>query len=46
MVSHEGVLTTPTGDTIVRPNDRVIMLAFSEHVHEVEQMFRASKDFI
>ena len=46
MVSHEGVLTTPTGDTIVRPNDRVIMLAFSEHIHEVEQMFRASKDFI
>ena len=45
MVSHEGKLSRPTGDTVIRPNDRVIILALSEHVREVEQMFRASADY-
>ncbi len=45
MVSHEGVLQRPTGDLVIRPNDRVIMLATSDHIQEVEQMFRASQDF-
>ena len=45
MIAHEGTLIKPTGDMIIRPNDRVVMIALSEHVHEVEQMFRTSKDF-
>ena len=45
MVSHEGQLETPTGETIIRPNDRVIILALNERVHEVEQMFRVSLEF-
>lgn len=46
MIAHNGQLYRPTGDTIIRANDRVIILALSEHVHQVEQMFRASEDFI
>ncbi|MEM9332294.1 MAG: Trk system potassium transporter TrkA [Pseudomonadota bacterium] len=45
MVAHEGTVSRPTGDTIIRPNDRIVMLALSEHVREVEQMFRASADY-
>jgi len=44
-VSHEGKLDRPTGDTIIRPNDRVVILAVSEKVNEVEQMFRVSRDY-
>ncbi len=46
MVSHEGKLSRPTGDTVIRPNDRVIILALNDKVQEVEQMFRASADYI
>lgn len=46
MISHEGKLTRPTGDSIIRPNDRVIILALNDKVQEVEQMFRASADYI
>lgn len=45
MVCHEGVNYRPTGDLIIRPNDRVIMIALADHILEVEQMFRTSKDF-
>ncbi len=45
MVAHEGQLQKPTGDLVIKPNDRVVMIAQSDHVHDVEQMFRTSKDF-
>ncbi|MEM7290401.1 MAG: Trk system potassium transporter TrkA [Pseudomonadota bacterium] len=45
MVTHEGVLQRPTGDLVIKPNDRVVMIALSDHILEVEQMFRTSKDF-
>ena len=45
MISHNGVLEKPTGDSIIRPNDRVVILALSESVNEVEQMFRVSPEF-
>ncbi|KAG1700579.1 Trk system potassium uptake protein TrkA [Nymphon striatum] len=38
MIFHDGKLVRPTGDSIIRPNDRVVILALSEHVHDVEQM--------
>jgi trk system potassium uptake protein TrkA len=46
MIFHDGKLVRPTGDSIIRPNDRVVILALSEHVHDVEQMFRVSADFL
>ena len=46
MIYHNGKLERPTGDSIIRPNDRVVILALSEHVHDVEQMFRVSADFL
>jgi len=46
MIYHEGKLSRPTGDTIIKPNDRIIILALSEQVGEVEQMFRASQDYL
>ena len=45
MIHHDGALYRPTGDSIIRPNDRVVILALSKHVHEVEQMFRVSLEF-
>ncbi len=45
MIHHDGNLYRPTGDSIIRPNDRVVILALSKHVHEVEQMFRVSLEF-
>ena len=45
MIHHDGELYRPTGDSIIRPNDRVVILATSEHVHDVEQMFRVSIEY-
>ncbi|MFK7902629.1 MAG: Trk system potassium transporter TrkA [Nitratireductor sp.] len=44
-VIHNGVFTRPTGDTVIKPKDRIIMLALSERVQLVEQMFRVSIEF-
>ncbi|MBO6815291.1 MAG: Trk system potassium transporter TrkA [Rhizobiaceae bacterium] len=43
MIYHNGTLIRPTGDSIIRPNDRIVILALSDRVHEVEQMFRVSQ---
>ncbi|MEM8648920.1 MAG: Trk system potassium transporter TrkA [Pseudomonadota bacterium] len=43
MIYHDGKLERPSGDSIIRPNDRVVILALRERVHEVEQMFRVSQ---
>ncbi|MEO0329672.1 MAG: Trk system potassium transporter TrkA [Pseudomonadota bacterium] len=45
MVSHEGKLSRPTGDMVIKPNDRVVILALNEMVHDVEQMFRVSMEY-
>lgn len=45
MIAHNGTLSRPTGDSVIRANDRVVILALSEHVHEVEQMFRVSLEY-
>ncbi len=46
MIFHDGKLVRPTGDSVIKPNDRVVILSLSEHVHDVEQMFRVSADFL
>ncbi|MGB7287109.1 MAG: Trk system potassium transporter TrkA [Salaquimonas sp.] len=44
-VIHDGEVLQPTGETVIRPTDRIIMLALSERVREVEQMFRVSLEY-
>ena len=44
-IIHENVVSQPTGGTIIKPTDRIIMLALSEQVRQVEQMFRVSLEY-
>jgi len=44
-IIHDDVVLRPTGETVIKPKDRIIMLALSERVHMVEQMFRVSLEF-
>jgi trk system potassium uptake protein len=38
-------MITPRGDTVIRPKDRIVMLAVADRVRSVEQMFRVSIEF-
>jgi trk system potassium uptake protein TrkA len=44
-ILHGDTFIKPTGDCVIRPKDRVVMLALNERVPEVEQMFRVSIEF-
>lgn len=44
-IIHGDTVLRPTGETIIKPKDRIIVLALSERVHMVEQMFRVSLEF-
>ena len=44
-IYHGDQVLPPTGDSVIRPRDRIIIFALSERVREVEQMFRVSLDF-
>ena len=44
-IIHEGVVSRPAGDSIIRPRDSIIILALAERVRLVEQMFRVSFEF-
>ncbi len=44
-ILHNGEVIRPSGDSIIRSGDKVVILALNDHVHEVEQMFRASLEF-
>lgn len=44
-VYHEGKVIMPTSQTVVRPGDRVVLLAMRENVKDVEQMFRVSIEY-
>lgn len=44
-VIHDGKVIQPTGETVIRASDRIIMLALSERVRQVEQMFRVSLEY-
>ena len=37
---------TPTGDTEIRPHDRIVIFALAEMVREVEHLFRVSPDYL
>lgn len=44
-VVRDGVFMRPTGETRIRPKDRVIIFATAEAVRNVEQLFRVSLEF-
>ncbi len=44
-VYRDGVVDIPTSQTIIRPNDRIVLLALREYVRDVEQMFRVSIEY-
>ncbi len=44
-VIHEGKVQQPVGETVIRPRDRIIILALAERVRQVEQMFRVSLEY-
>ena len=46
MIAHEGEIYRPNGESIIRPNDRIVIFALSNRLHEVEQMFRVSSEYI
>ena len=44
-IFSEGEVIRPTGASIIKPKDKIVILALSERVHQVEQMFRVSLEF-
>lgn len=44
-VVHDGDVRMPTGDTVIEPGDRVVLMAMREDVKAVEQMFRVSIEY-
>ena len=44
-IVRNGKLIIPNGSTILETKDRVILFAVSEHIGEVEQMFRVSLEY-
>ncbi|MGF1543609.1 MAG: Trk system potassium transporter TrkA [Parvularculaceae bacterium] len=44
-VYRKGVVSMPTGDTVIAPDDRVVLLALRECVKDVEQMFRVGIEY-
>jgi len=44
-IYHGNNVIQPVGDSVIKPKDRVVMLALNERVRQVEQMFRVSLEF-
>ncbi len=44
-IVRNGEVILPTGDTVVRAQDRVILFALAERIKRVEQLFRVSLEF-
>jgi trk system potassium uptake protein TrkA len=44
-IQHGEQIIFPTGDCVIRPKDRIVLLATRERVRQVEQMFRVSLEF-
>lgn len=45
IIYRDGVALRPSGATLIRPGDRVIIFAMASAVRQVEQMFRVSLEF-
>jgi trk system potassium uptake protein TrkA len=44
-IYRDGKVISPSGDTEIKPGDRVIIFAMANRVRQVEQMFRVSLEF-
>ena len=44
-IYHDDTVIQPTGDCIIKKQDRIVILALNENVRQVEQMFRVSLEF-
>ena len=44
-VYRDGVVSMPSGDTVINPGDRVVLMALRDYVKDVEQMFRVSLEY-
>jgi trk system potassium uptake protein TrkA len=44
-IIREGKLLKPSGETRIKPKDRVVIFSLANAVHDVEQMFRVSLEF-
>lgn len=44
-IYHDGEVIPPTGDCVIKKQDRIVILAKNEKVRQVEQMFRVSLEF-
>ena len=44
-VYRDGKVSMPNSKTVVKPGDRIVLLALKDYVKDVEQMFRVSIDY-
>ncbi len=44
-VYRDGEVIMPTGQTVIRPDDRVVLMSLRDNVKDVEQMFRVSIEY-
>jgi len=44
-VIRDGEVKMPTGDTVIKAGDRIVLMAMRENVKDVEQMFRVSIEY-
>lgn len=44
-IYHGDTVIQPTGDCVIKPKDRIVILALNDRVRQVEQMFRVSLEF-
>jgi trk system potassium uptake protein TrkA len=44
-VYRDGVVSMPTGDTVINAGDRIVLISMREYVKDVEQMFRVSLEY-
>ena len=44
-ILHDGKVETPSGSSIIKSGDKAVIFATNDRIHEVEQMFRASREY-
>lgn len=44
-IVRDGEVIIPTGDTEIRPNDRVVMFALRDKIEEIQHLFRVSIEY-
>lgn len=44
-VYRDGKVTMPNSNTVIKPGDRIVLMALRDYVKDVEQMFRVSIDY-